>query len=227
MPKYINNKTNRLHTSFSLASTSTGRLSSSNPNLQNIPIRTKEGRLIRSAFISKSKNCLISADYSQIELRILAHIADIASLKKAFSDDLDIHAITASEIFNIPLENMDSETRQKAKAINFGIIYGISAFGLANQLSISRVESQKYMKLLTITTWNNKLYKEYAHKFEFVETIFGRKCHYQDINSKNHAIRSFTERAAINAPIQGSAADIIRRAMINIKRSILDKNFAK
>ncbi|MFQ3360708.1 MAG: DNA polymerase I [Alphaproteobacteria bacterium] len=228
LPKYINNKTNRLHTSFSLASTSTGRLSSSNPNLQNIPIRTKEGRLIRSAFISKSKNCLISADYSQIELRILAHIADIASLKKAFSDDLDIHAITASEIFNIPLENMDSETRQKAKAINFGIIYGISAFGLANQLSISRVESQKYIesyfkKFPGIQDYMDKT-KEYAHKFGFVETIFGRKCHYQDINSKNHAIRSFTERAAINAPIQGSAADIIRRAMININNVFLDKN---
>ena len=228
LPKYINAKTNRLHTSFSLASTSTGRLSSSNPNLQNIPIRTKEGKLIRSAFISKSKNSLISADYSQIELRILAHIADIPSLKKAFSDDLDIHAITASEIFNIPIENMDPDTRQKAKAINFGIIYGISAFGLANQLSISRIESKKYIesyfkKFPGIQDYMERT-KEYVHKFGFVKTIFGRKCHYQDINSKNHAIRSFTERAAINAPIQGSAADIIRRAMININNTFLDKN---
>ena len=230
LPKYINNKTNRLHTSFALASTSTGRLSSSNPNLQNIPIRTKEGRLIRSAFISKSKNSLISADYSQIELRILAHIANIPALKKAFADDLDIHAITASEIFNIPIENMDPDTRQKAKAINFGIIYGISAFGLANQLSISRIESQKYIenyfkKFPGIQDYMEKT-KESVHQYGFVETIFGRKCHYQDINSKNHAIRSFTERAAINAPIQGSAADIIRRAMININNTFLDKNIS-
>ena len=212
--------TGRIHTSYALAATTTGRLASSDPNLQNIPIRTKEGREIRTAFIADEGMKLISADYSQIELRVLAHVADIPQLKKAFAEGLDIHAMTASEMFGVPVKDMPSEVRRRAKAINFGIIYGISAFGLANQLGISREEAGDYIKTYFQRFPGIRDYmdatKKAAHARGFVETIFGRRMHYPEINTKNPSMRGFLERAAINAPIQGSAADIIRRAMIRM-----------
>ena len=220
LPEFMNPTTGRIHTSYALAATTTGRLASSDPNLQNIPVRTKEGREIRTAFIADTGCKLISADYSQIELRVLAHIADIPQLKKAFADGLDIHAMTASEMFGVPVKDMPSDVRRRAKAINFGIIYGISAFGLANQLGISRQEAGEY-----ITTYFKRFpgirgymdaTKKFAHDHGYVETIFGRRIHYPEINTKNPSMRAFLERAAINAPIQGSAADIIRRAMIRM-----------
>ncbi len=220
LPEFINPKTGRVHTSFSLAATTTGRLSSSDPNVQNIPIRTEAGRRIRTAFVAEAGNKLISADYSQIELRVLAHIADIPALRQAFADGLDIHAMTASEMFNTPIEGMDPMVRRRAKAINFGIIYGISAFGLANQLGISRTEAKDYIdsyfeRFPGIRDYMNGT-KEFCREHGYVETIFGRKCHYPEITTKNPARRAFNERAAINAPIQGSAADIIRRAMVRM-----------
>ena len=220
LPAFIHADTGRIHTSYALASTTTGRLSSSDPNLQNIPVRTKEGREIRTAFIAEKGMKLVSADYSQIELRVLAHIADIAQLKKAFADGLDIHAMTASEMFGVPVKDMPADVRRRAKAINFGIIYGISAFGLANQLGISKQEAGEY-----ITTYFKRFpgirdymdaTKKTAHERGYVETVFGRRIHYPEINTKNPSMRGFLERAAINAPIQGSAADIIRRAMIRM-----------
>ena len=224
LPEFINEETGRIHTSYSLAATTTGRLASTDPNLQNIPIRTEEGRQIRTAFIAEKGNVLISADYSQIELRVLAHIAEIDALREAFHKGLDIHAMTAAQMFDVPIEGMDPMVRRRAKAINFGIIYGISAFGLANQLSIPRAEASDYIKSYferfpgirqymddTIATCRDKGY---------VETLFGRRCHYPAINSKNGAQRSFMERAAINAPIQGTAADIIRRAMIRMPEAL-------
>ena len=217
LPTYINPRTKRVHTSFSLASTTTGRLSSSDPNIQNIPVRTAEGRKIRTAFIAEPGNVLISADYSQIELRVLAHVADIPQLRQAFADGIDIHAMTASEMFGVPVEGMSSEVRRRAKAINFGIIYGISAFGLANQLSIPREEAGQYIKKYFERFPGIKGYMEDTKAFcrthGYVETIFGRRAHYAEIKSSNAQVRAFNERAAINAPIQGSAADIIRRAM--------------
>jgi DNA polymerase I len=220
LPEYINAETGRIHTSYALASTTTGRLASSEPNLQNIPIRTKEGREIRTAFIADKGKKLVSADYSQIELRVLAHVADIPQLKKAFADGLDIHAMTASEMFGVPVKDMPGEVRRRAKAINFGIIYGISAFGLANQLSISREEAGEYIKTYFQRFPGIRDYmdstKKQAHAHGRVETIFGRRIHYPEINTKNPSMRGFLERAAINAPIQGSAADIIRRAMIRM-----------
>ena len=224
LPEFIDKDTGRIHTSYSLASTSTGRLASTDPNLQNIPVRTEDGRKIRTAFVAEKGNLLISADYSQIELRLLAHIADIEALKKAFAEGLDIHAMTASEMFNTPIEDMDPAIRRRAKAINFGIIYGISAFGLANQLGISRGEAGEYIdryfkRFPGIRAYMDET-KNIAHKNGYVETIFGRRIHLPAINSKNPAERSFMERAAINAPIQGSAADIIRRAMIRMPGEI-------
>jgi DNA polymerase-1 len=220
----INDRTGRVHTSFSLAATSTGRLASTDPNLMNIPIRTEEGRKIREAFIAEPGNVLVSADYSQIELRLLAHIADVPELKKAFRDGLDIHAMTASEMFGVPIEGMDPMVRRRAKAINFGIIYGISAFGLAANLSIGRDEAKEF-----IETYFKKFpgvadYME-AKKTEvrdrgYVETIFGRRIHLPGIKDKNPNMRQFAERQAINAPIQGSAADVIRRAMIRLPGAI-------
>lgn len=214
----------RIHTTYSLAATTTGRLASSEPNLQNIPIRTKEGRAIRTAFIAEPGHQLISADYSQIELRVLAHIADIPQLKRAFADGLDIHAMTASEMFNVPIEGMPSDVRRRAKAINFGIIYGISAFGLANQLGISREEAGLYIKTYFARFPGIRDYMEHtkasAHDKGYVETIFGRRVHYPEINTKNPSMRGFFERAAVNAPIQGSAADIIRRAMIRMPAAL-------
>jgi DNA polymerase-1 len=220
LPEYINPKTGRVHTSYAMASTSTGRLSSTDPNLQNIPVRTDDGRRIRTAFVAPKGHKLISADYSQIELRVLAHVADIPQLKKAFADGLDIHAMTASEMFGVPIEGMDPSVRRRAKAINFGIIYGISAFGLANQLSISREEAGTYIKTYFQRFPGIKDYMEETKRFatanQYVETIFGRRCNFPRINSPNPSEKAFLQRAAINAPIQGSAADIIRRAMVRM-----------
>jgi DNA polymerase-1 len=187
-------------------------------------VRTAEGRKIRTAFIAEPGNLLISADYSQIELRVLAHVADIAQLKQAFADGLDIHAMTASEMFQVPIEGMASEVRRRAKAINFGIIYGISAFGLANQLGIPREEAGDYIRTYFQRFPGIKDYmdstKAFAREHGYVETIFGRRAHYPEIRSSNPQMRAFNERAAINAPIQGSAADIIRRAMIRMEGAL-------
>ena len=228
LPTYLNIKTNRIHSSFAMATTSTGRLASSDPNLQNIPIRSDDGRMIRKAFIPEKGNVLISSDYSQIELRLIAHIADERNLINAFLNEVDIHSSTASEVFNIPLNEMTPDIRRNAKAINFGIIYGISAFGLAKQLNISRTEASEFIKAYfkkypSIRDYMDET-KKYANENGYVKTLLGRKCLVEEINSKNAATRSFMERAAINAPIQGSAADIIKRAMIILGNH---KNLAK
>jgi len=221
LPTYVNPDTHRVHTSYALAATSTGRLSSSEPNLQNIPVRTEEGRKIRRAFVAAPGMKLVSADYSQIELRLLAEIADITALKKAFQDGVDIHAMTASEMFGVPVKDMPSEVRRRAKAINFGIIYGISAFGLATQLGIDQKEAGAYIKKYFERFPGIRAYMDETREFcranGYVLTLFGRKCHYPEIKNSNPSIRSFNERAAINARLQGSAADIIRRAMIRIE----------
>lgn len=226
LPGFIHPDTNRVHTSYAMAATSTGRLSSSDPNLQNIPIRTAEGRRIRTAFVAEKGNKLVSADYSQIELRVLAHVADIGQLKQAFADGIDIHAMTASEMFGVPVEGMPAEVRRRAKAINFGIIYGISAFGLARNLGIGRSEAGDYIKTYFERFPGIKDYmdatKAFAREHGYVETIFGRRAHYPEIRSSNPQVRSFNERAAINAPIQGSAADIIRRAMVRMPAALVD-----
>ncbi|GLS19856.1 DNA polymerase I [Labrys miyagiensis] len=225
LPTYVNPKSGRVHTSYSLAATTTGRLSSSEPNLQNIPVRTEEGRKIRTAFIAAPGCKLISADYSQIELRVLAHVADIPQLTKAFDEGVDIHAMTASEMFGVPVAGMDPLVRRRAKAINFGIIYGISAFGLANQLSIPREEAGAYIKKYFerfpgIRDYMDRMKAE-CRANGFVSTIFGRKMNFPAIESKNPSERSFVERQAINAPIQGSAADIIRRAMARMDQALV------
>ncbi|WP_332680807.1 DNA polymerase I [Bosea sp. (in: a-proteobacteria)] len=226
LPAYVNPQTNRVHTSYALAATTTGRLSSSEPNLQNIPIRTEAGRKIRTAFVADKGNKLISADYSQIELRILAHIAEIPQLRQAFADGVDIHAMTASEMFGVPVEGMPSEVRRRAKAINFGIIYGISAFGLANQLGISREEASAYIRKYFERFPGIRDYMDQAKTTVRangqVTTIFGRVCHFPAVASKNPSERAFVERQAINAPIQGSAADIIRRAMIRMDDALAE-----
>ena len=226
LPTYVNADTHRIHTSFSLAATTTGRLSSSDPNLQNIPVRNAEGRQIRTAFIPEKGMKLISADYSQIELRLLAHIADIPQLRQAFADGIDIHAMTASEMFGVPVKDMPSEVRRRAKAINFGIIYGISAFGLANQLGIGREEAGAYIKKYFERFPGIRAYmdetKLFVRTHGHVATIFGRICHYPDASSSNPQMRAFVERQAINAPIQGSASDIIRRAMIRMDDALAD-----
>jgi DNA polymerase I len=216
----INPETRRVHTSYSLAATTTGRLSSSDPNLQNIPIRTEEGRKIRHAFVAEPGFTIMSADYSQIELRLVAHVAEIEGLKQAFRSGADIHAITASQVFGVPVEGMDSGLRRRAKAINFGIIYGISAFGLAQQLGISNGEAKSYIdayfaRFPEIRAYMEKT-KEEARANGFVATLFGRKVFVPGIKDKNAAMRAFAERAAINGPIQGGAADIIKRAMIRL-----------
>jgi DNA polymerase-1 len=220
LPGYINPETGRVHTSYAMASTSTGRLASTDPNLQNIPVRTEEGRRIRQAFIAPKGSKLISADYSQIELRLLAHIADIPELKKAFAAGLDIHAMTASEIFGVPVKDMPAEVRRRAKAINFGIVYGISGFGLANQLGIAQAEANDYIKKYFTRFPGIRDYmeetKQFARTHGYVETLFGRRIHIREINSKVAGFRGGAERAAINAPIQGTAADIIRRAMVRL-----------
>ncbi|HEX4104600.1 MAG TPA: DNA polymerase I [Rhizomicrobium sp.] len=230
LPTYINPKTGRVHTSYAMASTSTGRLASTDPNLQNIPVRTEEGRRIRQAFIAAKGKKLISADYSQIELRLLAHIADIPQLKKAFAENLDIHAMTASEIFGVPVKDMPAEVRRRAKAINFGIVYGISGFGLANQLGIAQSEASDYIKKYFARFPGIRDYmentKQLARTHGFVETLFGRRIHIREINSKIPGFRGGAERAAINAPIQGSAADIIRRAMVRVPEALAEKRLS-
>ena len=224
LPGYVNAETHRVHTCYALAATTTGRLSSSEPNLQNIPVRTEEGRKIRRAFIAAPGTKLVSADYSQIELRLLAEVAEVPALQKAFRDGLDIHAMTASEMFGVPVKDMPGEVRRRAKAINFGIIYGISAFGLANQLAIPREEAGAYIKKYFERFPGIRDYMEetkaFAKKNGYVLTLFGRKCHYPDITAANPSLRAFNERAAINARLQGSAADIIRRAMVRIEPAL-------
>ncbi len=230
LPSYVNPSTHRVHTSYALAATTTGRLSSSEPNLQNIPVRNEAGRKIRKAFIASEGHKLVSADYSQIELRLLAHIADIPQLKAAFAQGHDIHAMTASEMFGVPVEGMPSDVRRRAKAINFGIIYGISAFGLANQLGIPREEAGAYIKKYFERFPGIRAYMDETKKFcrenGYVATIFGRKCHYPRITASNPSERAFNERAAINAPIQGSAADIIRRAMVRMDEALEKANLS-
>ncbi len=222
LPKTCSPRDGRVHTSYAMALTTTGRLSSSDPNLQNIPIRTEEGRKIRTAFVAQEGCTLLSADYSQIELRLLAHMAEMESLKQAFRDGVDIHALTASQMFNVPLDQMTSEIRRRAKAINFGIIYGISAHGLSAQLGISRAEAGDYIGKYFLQYPGIREYMDktiaFARQHGFVETLYGRRVHVKDINSKNGAFRQFSERAAINAPLQGTAADIIKLAMVEVHK---------
>ncbi len=228
---HIIKSTGRIHTSYAMASTSTGRLASSDPNLQNIPIKTEEGRSIRKAFIPDKDQTIFSADYSQIELRVLAHMADVSQLKDAFNNNEDIHKLTASEIFNVKHKDVTQDLRRKAKAVNFGIIYGISAFGLAKQLSISNYEASDFIKEYFKKFSGIKEYmentKELCRNNGYVETLCGRKCFFPRIKDKNFALRSFQERAAINAPIQGTAADIIKLAMIKINDKIKANNECK
>ena len=226
----INPKTKRVHTTFMQTVASTGRLSSNDPNLQNIPIRQEEGRAIRRAFIAEPGKKLLSADYSQIELRLMAHVADVKGLKEAFEHGIDIHAATASQVFGIPVEGMDPMVRRRAKAINFGIIYGISAFGLARQLGIDRKEAQDYINAYFARYPEIRTYMEqtvyFAKANGFVLTPFGRKCAVGSINDKNAARRQFAERSAINAPIQGGAADIIKKAMIRLNPALQKANLS-
>ena len=230
LPEHLNPNTKRVHTSFLLAATNTGRLASSDPNLQNIPIKTDDGRDIRKAFIAEKDNLLISADYNQIEMRILADLADVKELKKAFKNNEDIHSLTASQIFNIDISEVNADQRRKAKAINFGIIYGISQYGLAKQINVSNYEAEKFLnsyfdKFPEIKIYMDKTIK-FCRKSGYVNNIFGRRSHFNSINDKNYNIRNFQERAAINAPIQGSASEIMRLAMIRIDKKLHEqKNF--
>jgi DNA polymerase-1 len=220
LPKQINQTTGRIHTSYHQAVAATGRLSSTDPNLQNIPIRTQEGRRIRQAFIAPPGSSLVAADYSQIELRIMAHLSGDASLLQAFAEDRDVHQATAAEVFSTPLDAVSSDQRRSAKAINFGLMYGMSAFGLARQLGIGRGDAQKYMDLYFERYPGVKRYmdetRRQARDSGFVETVFGRRLYLPEIQSRNHALRQYAERSAINAPMQGTAADIIKRAMIEV-----------
>ncbi len=228
---HISKKTKRVHTSFLLAATNTGRLASSDPNLQNIPIKTSDGKEIRKAFVADKNNLLISADYNQIEMRILADMADVKELKKAFKNNQDIHSLTASQVFDVPIKKVTDDYRRKAKAINFGIIYGITQYGLAKQISVSNEEALSFInsyfkKFPEIKDYMNTTIKT-CRKQGFVTNIFGRRIHLRGINDKNFSVRAFQERAAINAPIQGSAADIIRLAMIKIDKILEEKKEAK
>ena len=222
LQEHINKNSKRVHTSFLLAATSTGRLASSDPNLQNIPIKSDDGKDIRKSFIADNQSLLISADYNQIEMRILADLADVKELKKAFKNNEDIHSLTASQVFNVKVKDVNSDMRRKAKAINFGIIYGISQYGLAKQIGVSNVEAEEFLNSYFIKFPEIKNYMEYTIKFcrksGFVNNIFGRRTHVTGINDKNFNIRNFQERAAINAPIQGSASEIMRLAMIRINK---------
>ncbi len=224
LPEYINQNTKRVHTSFLLAATTTGRLASSDPNLQNIPIKSDDGKDIRKAFVSEKNNKLISADYNQVEMRILADLADVKQLKKAFLNNEDIHTLTASQVFGKEIDKIDSETRRKAKAINFGIIYGISQYGLAKQINVSNNEAEEflnsYFKKFPEIKDYMKTTVNFCRKSGYVSNIFGRKTHLTGINDKNFNVRNFQERAAINAPIQGSASEIMRLAMIRINKEI-------
>ena len=225
LQEHINKDTGRVHTSYSIAGANTGRLASTDPNLQNIPVRSEEGRRIREAFVAEEGKVIVSLDYSQIELRILAHIAGIDALKQAFREGLDIHAMTASEMFDVPLDEMTPEIRRQAKAINFGVIYGISGFGLARNLRIPRGEAQGFIDRYFERFPGIRAYMDdtvaFAKEHGYVQTLFGRKINTPEINAKGpHA--GFARRAAINAPIQGTAADVIRRAMIRMPKAIAD-----
>jgi len=231
LPEHINYKTKRVHTSFLLAATTTGRLASSDPNLQNIPIKTEDGKLIRRAFISEPGYTLISADYNQIEMRVLADLADVKELKKAFKNNEDIHSLTASQVFNLSLKKVNNESRRKAKAINFGIIYGISQYGLAKQISVSNQEAADFLnsyftKFPEIKEYMNSTIS-FCRKTGYVNNIFGRRCYMPRINDKNFNVRNFQERASINAPIQSSAAEIMRLAMIRLDKKIKDTPSSK
>jgi DNA polymerase-1 len=230
LPNYVHPQTHRVHTTYALAATTTGRLSSNEPNLQNIPVRTEDGRKIRRAFVASRGHRLVSADYSQIELRLLSEVADVPALRQAFQDGVDIHAMTASEMFGVPVKDMPGEVRRRAKAINFGIIYGISAFGLANQLGIPREEAGAYIKKYFERFPGIRAYmdatRDFCRSHGYVETLFGRKCHYPDIKASNASIRAFNERAAINARLQGTAADIIRRAMVRMEDALAEKKLS-
>jgi DNA polymerase-1 len=231
LPEHLNPNTKRVHTSFLLAATTTGRLASSDPNLQNIPIKTEDGRDIRKAFIAEKDNVLISADYNQIEMRILADLADVKELKKAFKNNEDIHSLTASQIFNIDIKKVDKDHRRKAKAINFGIIYGISQYGLAKQINVSNYEAEEFLNAYFAKFPEIKIYMDNTIKFcrksGYVNNIFGRRSHFNSINDKNFNVRNFQERAAINAPIQGSASEIMRLAMIRIDKKLEEEKSIK
>jgi DNA polymerase-1 len=222
LPLQINRATGRVHTSYAQAVAATGRLSSQDPNLQNIPIRSDEGRRIRQAFIAPEGYSIVAADYSQIELRIMAHLSADAGLLSAFAEDRDIHQATAAEVFATPLDQVSANQRRSAKAINFGLIYGMSAFGLAKQLGIARGEAQKYVELYFERYPGVRRYMEETRQLArtrgYVETVFGRRLYLNEITSRNAALRQGAERAAINAPMQGTAADIIKRAMIEVDR---------
>ena len=224
LPEHINPRTKRVHTSFLLAATTTGRLASSDPNLQNIPIKSEDGKNIRKAFIAKKDYILVSADYNQIEMRILADLADVKGLKKAFKNNEDIHSLTASQIFSVDIKKVNEDQRRKAKAINFGIIYGISQYGLAKQINVSNYEAEEFLNAYFVKFPEIKTYMEQTIKFcrknGFVNNIFGRRSHFININDKNFNVRNFQERAAINAPIQGSAAEIMRLAMIRLNKRL-------
>jgi DNA polymerase I len=224
LPEHINSKTKRVHTSFLLAATTTGRLASSDPNLQNIPIKSEDGKDIRKAFIAEKNHTLISADYNQIEMRILADLADVKGLKKAFKNNEDIHSLTASQIFNINIDEVNQDQRRKAKAINFGIIYGISQYGLAKQINVSNYEAEEFLNSYFAKFPEIKIYMDQTIKFcrksGYVNNIFGRRSHFININDKNYNVRNFQERAAINAPIQGSASEIMRLAMIRLDKRL-------
>ncbi len=231
LPEHINPNTQRVHTSFLLAATTTGRLASSDPNLQNIPIKSEDGKDIRKAFIAKKDHVLISADYNQIEMRILADLADVKGLKKAFKNNEDIHSLTASQIFNVDIKKVNQDQRRKAKAINFGIIYGISQYGLAKQINVTNHEAEEFLNAYFSKFPEIKIYMDRTIKFcrksGFVNNIFGRRSHFININDKNYNIRNFQERAAINAPIQGSAAEIMRLAMIRLNKKLSDQKNQK
>ena len=231
LPEHINPNTQRVHTSFLLAATTTGRLASSDPNLQNIPIKSEDGKDIRKAFIAKKVHVLISADYNQIEMRILADLADVKGLKKAFKNNEDIHSLTASQIFNVDIKKVNQDQRRKAKAINFGIIYGISQYGLAKQINVTNHEAEEFLNAYFLKFPEIKIYMDRTIKFcrksGFVNNIFGRRSHFININDKNYNIRNFQERAAINAPIQGSAAEIMRLAMIRLNKKLSDQKNQK
>ncbi len=227
LPEHINPKTKRVHTSFLLAATTTGRLASSDPNLQNIPIKSEDGKDIRKSFIAEKDHILISADYNQIEMRILADLADVKELKKAFKKNEDIHTLTASQIFNTDIKKVNQDQRRKAKAINFGIIYGISQYGLAKQINVSNYEAEEFLNSYFAKFPEIKVYMDQTIKFcrksGYVNNIFGRKSHFININDKNYNVRNFQERAAINAPIQGSAAEIMRLAMIRLYKKLINQ----
>jgi len=231
LPEHVNLKTNRVHTSFLLAATSTGRLASSEPNLQNIPIKSEDGKDIRKAFVAKKDHVLISADYNQIEMRILADLADVKELKKAFKNNEDIHSLTASQIFNVDIKNVNDDQRRKAKAINFGIIYGISQYGLAKQINVSNYEAEDFLNSYFARFPEIKNYMDQTIKFcrksGYVNNIFGRRSHFININDKNYNVRNFQERAAINAPIQGSAAELMRLAMVRLSKKLNEANYKK